>query len=920
VGLTENSLKLAPFGAEPKSVDRQNLFIDQIYEGFKNPPAEARPFVRWWWNNDQVEEKEILRELDVLKAAGIGGVEINPIASKENSSESKARILTWRSEEWDRMLHVACKGAKERGMIVDLIAGSGWPFGGKFLKPDERIMRVKVITDTVTGPLSFRKEVADILNSTYEGYHNDRVKFINPSISFVSVYPGRLTSMDQVRDVTGSIDKDGVLKVELGQGEYVVAYGVLEQGFRTVINGARGADGPTMDHLRKSVTRSYLNRLAGVEDTWKEPLSTYVRAIFCDSIETDGANWTHDMIESFKKNMGYDITPYLPFVIGPENKSIKLSPQLTELLRRARYDWCKHNAAVFLANFTSEYAAFCHEHNLLSRYQAYGNPDLMDMAGGYMIPDIPESNNWLYSVDPFALGRFSWHYEHGYMLWNKYTSAGGNLRGKKIISCEAMTNTRNIFHTTLGTIKQADDMNFITGITHSVLHGFNYVPPDVGFPGWIRYGTYFSEYNTWWPYFSLWADYNARLSYVFQETKAVSEIALLGPAPDIWSRTGLRREEFHLTPDYFHKLWEPIAQLGAGCDYLHEDVIQKADMRDGKLSYGSMTYQMLIVVEMESMQPETAEAIQRFAEKGGKVIYVNNTPSRSPGLVNAEANDKRVAAAAADTVKAGAIVVSRPGEGADPAALRSWTANVIELAKLSLDMKVRTQKDGLYAIRRQAPGQELFFFANSYRRESSRTRVDYKIGKAGLWRWNPETGERAPYDLPYDENGFELDLRPLESILLVTGDKKGPETAKKIPDDKAETFIVNTPWTVEFSPARSETRFTIKMEKLSDFTESNDSRVRKFSGTATYKTTFKVDDKSYASLDLGWDNDFISEVTLNGAKLGVNWYGSRLFDVGKVIKKGSNELAVQYTTTLWNYMRDSNPQPAGLLGPVRLLK
>ena len=124
-------------GGRLQAIARQGLSIDQVYEGFKNPPAEARPFVRWWWNNNQVEEEEILRELDVLKAAGVGGIEINPIAGWEGPTGSKATVLTWRSEEWHRMLHVACKGAKERGLIVDLIAGSGWPFGGEFLKPDE---------------------------------------------------------------------------------------------------------------------------------------------------------------------------------------------------------------------------------------------------------------------------------------------------------------------------------------------------------------------------------------------------------------------------------------------------------------------------------------------------------------------------------------------------------------------------------------------------------------------------------------------------------------------------------------------------------------------------------------------------------------------------------------------------------------
>ena len=87
-----------------------------------------------------------------------------------------------------------------------------------------------------------------------------------------------------------------------------------------------------------------------------------------------------------------------------------------------------------------------------------------------MIPDIPESNNWLYSFgrDEYRAGRYTWNDAHGYMAWTKYTAAGGRLRGKKIISSEAMTNTSKVFHTTLATIKQSDDMNFIAGITHSV--------------------------------------------------------------------------------------------------------------------------------------------------------------------------------------------------------------------------------------------------------------------------------------------------------------------------------------------------------------------------------------------------------------------------------------------------------------------
>ena len=53
-----------------------------LFEKFQSPDANARPMVRWWWNDDRIEAEEIRRELAVMKEAGIGGVEVNPIAMR----------------------------------------------------------------------------------------------------------------------------------------------------------------------------------------------------------------------------------------------------------------------------------------------------------------------------------------------------------------------------------------------------------------------------------------------------------------------------------------------------------------------------------------------------------------------------------------------------------------------------------------------------------------------------------------------------------------------------------------------------------------------------------------------------------------------------------------------------------------------
>lgn len=41
--------------------------------------SQQRPWTRWWWHGSAVDRAGITAELESLRAAGIGGVEITPI-------------------------------------------------------------------------------------------------------------------------------------------------------------------------------------------------------------------------------------------------------------------------------------------------------------------------------------------------------------------------------------------------------------------------------------------------------------------------------------------------------------------------------------------------------------------------------------------------------------------------------------------------------------------------------------------------------------------------------------------------------------------------------------------------------------------------------------------------------------------------
>lgn len=914
---------------------------NELFVGFQNPPAEARPFVRWWWNGNKIKSEELDRELELLKSAGFGGVEINPIGmpvAPDNSDTS----LVWMSDEWIDLVVHACKKTKDLGMIADIIAGTGWPFGGEFLKDEETSQRL--VTDNIfyKGGATVKTNETSLIALYQKKYKNNRdqkhiSKRTTYRLSHISLVPENCNDVQDVIDLTEHLDKNGSLLYTIPKtGNYQLNYGLIQQNFRDVTLGAPGGAGPVMDHYKKEMTIAYLSRLKKISERSGIPLSELIRAIFCDSIEVSGANWTDGFADMFFKAYGYKLDNWMPFVFyhnANEYSKGSFTPHFRDQLKRVRYDYNKLLVEVFLKNFTQTYKDFCKENNVLCRYQAYGTPFLMGMLDGYMIPDIPESNNWIYTVE-MKDSIWKWNQSHGYMLWNMYTAAGAHLTGKKITSCETMTNLKGVFKATLEEIKQHDDMNFITGINHSVLHGYNYSPPDVEFPGWIRFGTYFSEHNTWWEHLPQWINYNARLSYVFQNSQADKSVAVVGPTADIWGDYGLGRDKFHLTPEYLYKLWEPISQLGYSCEYINQGILENANMKDGKIKYGNMSYDLLVLVNLKSMSPEAVLAIKTYIESGGKVVVIDDLPSKSLHFKAYEENDQIVKNTMESLLAENSksfIQLNRPKSLEE---LFPWTQEMLIKSGIAPDVVIDNPSENVYQIHQYTDKKDIYFFTNVHRFEATSFEAKFPVDGKYPWIWNPETGERTPYYYASKPNKLSINLNPLQSLLLIFEDEK-PNIKAAVVDNKIkESKIINGKWTVTGNRVDNKI-FTWEMDKLMDFSKSKDTTQSTFAGKIIYKNTFN-NTGNIIHIDLGEVNEGITELYINGEKIGIRWYGEAIYPIADVLKTGSNSIEIHYITVLANYCLsiDDNPMisvwtkkynkpehvPTGLEGPVRLLK
>ena len=114
---------------------------------------------------------------------------------------------------------------------------------------------------------------------------------------------------DSPREVTEI--KDGVLWLPPGlEGPQTVLFFISSRTGMMVKRAAVGAEGFVMDHYDRAATDTYLKQVG--DRLMKAFGSERPYAVFCDSLEVFGSDWTPDFPEQFRKRRGYDIKPYLP--------------------------------------------------------------------------------------------------------------------------------------------------------------------------------------------------------------------------------------------------------------------------------------------------------------------------------------------------------------------------------------------------------------------------------------------------------------------------------------------------------------------------------------------------------------------------------------------------------------------------------
>ncbi|MDR0521635.1 MAG: hypothetical protein LBH00_07255, partial [Planctomycetaceae bacterium] len=103
-----------------------NDIPDSLELQFQSPPDSSKPKVYWYWINGNISAEGIVKDLEAMHEAGIGGAYIGDIGEQAGKYGS----VKFRSDLWQEAIHTALRKASELGLEIGMFNSPGWSQSG----------------------------------------------------------------------------------------------------------------------------------------------------------------------------------------------------------------------------------------------------------------------------------------------------------------------------------------------------------------------------------------------------------------------------------------------------------------------------------------------------------------------------------------------------------------------------------------------------------------------------------------------------------------------------------------------------------------------------------------------------------------------------------------------------------------------
>jgi hypothetical protein len=953
--------------AEPVRADLRTSLapLMDLDEGWNAPPREARSRCWWWWLNGNVTKEAITRDLEAMKAKGLGGANIvDAGGADQRENRQVPHGPDFASPEWRELFLHALREADRLGLELGFNIQSGWNLGGPKVQPEDAAKKLTFDTTDVDG--GKRVELQLEMPRSVRGYYRDVAVFALPlpegketgegagagtarlariakidnfETKAYYKYPSSFTAsdashlldvaplkegeqalaLDGAVNVTSHVDAEGKLAWDAPAGRWrILRLGYTLAG-ATVSTHSEGWDGLAIDYLDPTAFQAYWQDVVKpLLDAAGPLVGKSLQFLHTDSWELGPVNWTPKFVEQFKARRGYDPTPYLPTLAGYVVGDCETSTRFLNDFRRTLGD------LIAEGNY-AEFSEHAHARGL-GIHPESGGPHAapVDSLQCLGISDIPMGEFW---------ARSPTHRVRDFeRLFVKQSSSAAHIYGRRYVLAESFTSIGPHWEEDPQSLKPVFDRVACEGLNLAMLHTFDCSPESMGVPGQAYFaGTHINPRVTWWKHADAFFAYLNRCQFLLQQGLPVSDV-LYFYGENVPSFVRLKRDDpAGVAPDYEY-------------DVINADaLITRTAVKDGQIVLpDGVSYEVLALPNHNSYGLAVLRHVAKLVDAGARVVGIK--PERPIGL-SATPEEAKEFAELADRLW---------GTGGGKTIVTDSALRVLQAAGIAPDFQYDSQ-DGNVALdyfHRRTDKADFYFIANRGDGEIA-TEASFRITGRQPEIWNAVTGAVVDAESFAQDDGrtsVSLELPPSGSVFVVfrrpiERNARGSDLAVRQPMTPAVTIA--GPWSVQFDPKWGGPEEAVAFPKLVDWSRHNNDAVKYYSGSATYRTTFELPEGAAGRmpgqrllLDLGRVEN-LAEVSLNGTPLGVVWTEPFRVDVSAAVRPGLNELTIEVTnlwpnrligdsrlprserltsTNITKFSRRSPLLPSGLLGPVVLLE
>lgn len=885
---------------------------EPLRSGFENPGGTARAKVYWWWLNGYTDTARIRTELNAVKEAGLGGVDIFEIGFRPEGALPPGPAFL--SNESLKIIEFAIREATRLDLEVGLNMASSWNAGGTWITPEhsaKSLYRSTVRTSggqkQVSVPFPAIEKTDSRGRRRFIEFASDGKPVIRQEVAILAIPvrdEDRYLDTAKIIDVSRFLDAHAdVLNWEVPPGEWEIHRYVCSSSGEALKLPSPSSAGPIIDHFDSAATRFHFNyvieKLRSVLGDFRD---TALKNLYLASFEATGTVWTPTLAKTFQEIHGYPLDKFLPQLFGTGKFD-------TVTAREFKRGFDLVLSELMINNHYRKGKEIANRHGLKLISESGGpGPPLHNVpvegikALGSL--DVPRGEFWInhYRFDDTADSV-------DLLMLVKEVSAAAHIYQRKVAELEAFTSFQS-WQEGPADMKPVGDRAFMEGMNRAVIHGFTHNPNGMGYPGIVYHaGTHYNDRTTWWPKSKPFNDYLARISYIFQETQFVA---------DVLYYYGDKVPNFVVPRD---------TRFAVGSGYDYEVVNTEILLRDVTVDDGLVTMpygaqlRVLALGEIEDLDSTLYNKLRRLAQNGA--IITGKKPKASQA--NARLIDELWDSGLIKNASALQILGSQ-GVGPD--------FDYRDKGSDRLDYQHKDTPVLEYAHYRD--GSLDFYFLRNTRDTRISRLCDFRQENKIPEIWDPVSGKVLPLSIYNISNGITaipLTFEPHGSYFVVFKNDNGgnhytgikstghppmlDHTAERIRflqagnytlltdgketayTQKEDSIILDGEWQVSFDPQWGGPE-AVTFPALSSWASADNEGIKYYSGSATYNKTFtfsKTDGDTY--LDLGEVAE-VADVWLNDHHLGITWTKPFRYNITGTIREGENELRIEVINTWSN--------------------